>query len=43
MTPAELAQSSGYQDMAKLIIDEGIYFIIWNNNYVYHDNFIFFV
>ena len=30
MTPAELSQSRGYRDMAKLIIDEGMYFIIWD-------------
>ena len=27
-TPAELAQSRGYRDIAKLIIHEGMYFII---------------
>ena len=30
-TPAELAQS---RDIAKLIIDEGMYFIIWDNNFM---------
>ena len=34
MTPAELAQSRGYRDIAKLIIDEGMYFIIWDNNFM---------
>ena len=29
MTPAELAQSRGYRDSAKLLIDEGMYFIIY--------------
>lgn len=28
-TPAELAQSRGYRDSAKLLIDEGMYFIIY--------------
>ena len=37
-TPAELAQSRGYRDMAKLIIDEGMYFIIRDNNFVNHNN-----
>ena len=40
-TPAEVAQSTGYQGIAKLIIDEGMYFRICDNNYVYHNNFIF--
>ena len=34
MTAAELAQSRGYRDIAKLIIDEGMYFIIWDNNFM---------
>ena len=33
-TPAEVAQTKGYRDIAKLIIDEGMYMIIWENNYV---------
>ena len=43
MTPAELAQSRGYRDIAKLLIDEGMYFIICDNNFASHENFIFFV
>ena len=42
-TPAELAQSEGYRDIAKLIIDEGMYLITWDNKYVYHTHFIFLV
>ena len=34
MTAAELAQREGYRDIAKLIIDEGMYFIIWDNNFM---------
>ena len=34
MTAAELAQSRGYRDIAKLIIDEGMYFIIYDNNFI---------
>ena len=33
MTPAELAQTKGYRDIAKLIIDEGMYLIIYDNNF----------
>ena len=40
MTAAELAQREGYLDIAKLIIDEGMYFIIWDNNFAYQENFI---
>ena len=43
MTPAELAQSRGYRDIADLIIDEGMYFIIWEKKYVQHNNFNFLV
>ena len=34
MTAAELGQSRGYRDIAKLIIDEGMYFIIYDNNFM---------
>ena len=34
MTAAELAQREGYRDIAKLIIDEGMYFIILDNNFM---------
>ena len=40
-TSAELAQTRGYRDIAKLIIDEGMYFITWDNKYAYHTDFIF--
>ena len=32
-TPAEVAQSRGHRDIAKLIIDEGMYLIICENNF----------
>ena len=32
-TPAEVALSRGYHDIAKQMIDEGMYFIILDNNF----------